>query len=53
MTSIGHQVAPFDTLAGLAPAASQQIATAAGPQERGVRKWLGATNYAARTAGRS
>ncbi len=42
MTSIGHQVGLFDTLAGLPPATSQDIADAANLQERYVREWLGA-----------
>lgn len=42
MTSIGHQVGLFDTLAGLPPATSEQIADAAGLQERYAREWLGA-----------
>jgi 2-polyprenyl-3-methyl-5-hydroxy-6-metoxy-1,4-benzoquinol methylase len=42
MTSIGHQVGLFDTLAGLPPATSDEIARAAGLQERYVREWLGA-----------
>jgi SAM-dependent methyltransferase len=42
MTSIGHQVGLFDALAELPPATSQQIAEAAGLNERYVREWLGA-----------
>jgi SAM-dependent methyltransferase len=42
MTSIGHQVGLFDTLATLPPATSDQIASAAGLHERYVREWLGA-----------
>jgi 2-polyprenyl-3-methyl-5-hydroxy-6-metoxy-1,4-benzoquinol methylase len=42
MTSIGHQVGLFDTMASLPPATSQQIAEAAGLHERYVREWLGA-----------
>lgn len=42
MTSIGHQVGLFDTMAGLSAATSEQIASAAGLQERYVREWLGA-----------
>ena len=42
MTSIGHQVGLFDTLAGIPPATSRQIADAAGLQERYAREWLGA-----------
>lgn len=42
MTSIGHQTGLFDTMAGLPPATSQQVADAAGLNERYVREWLGA-----------
>jgi SAM-dependent methyltransferase len=42
MTSIGHQTGLFDTMAGLPPATSGQIAAAAGLNERYVREWLGA-----------
>jgi SAM-dependent methyltransferase len=42
MISIGHRTGLFDTMAGLTPATSQEIATAAGLQERYVREWLGA-----------
>ena len=42
MTSVGHQVGLFDTMAGLRPATSQQIGEAAGLNERYVREWLGA-----------
>ncbi|MDV3350026.1 class I SAM-dependent methyltransferase [Leptothoe sp. LEGE 181152] len=42
MTSIGHRTGLFDTLAELPPATSQQIADAAGLNERYVREWLGA-----------
>jgi SAM-dependent methyltransferase len=42
MTSIGHQVGLFDAMADLPPASSQQIAQAAGLNERYVREWLGA-----------
>jgi 2-polyprenyl-3-methyl-5-hydroxy-6-metoxy-1,4-benzoquinol methylase len=42
MTSIGHQTELFDTMAGLPPATSQQIAATAGLNERYVREWLGA-----------
>ncbi len=42
MTSIGHQVDLFGTMAGLRPSTSQQIADAAGLNERYVREWLGA-----------
>lgn len=39
--SIGHQLGLFDTLAALPWATSQQIADAAGLNERYVREWLG------------
>jgi hypothetical protein len=42
MTSIGHQVGLFDTMADLPPATSAAIALAAGLNERYVREWLGA-----------
>lgn len=42
MTSIGHRTELFDTLAELPPSTSQQIADAAGLNERYVREWLGA-----------
>ncbi|MEB3210943.1 MAG: class I SAM-dependent methyltransferase [Leptolyngbyaceae bacterium] len=41
MLSIGHRTHLFDTMAGLPPSSSQQIADAAGLQERYVREWLG------------
>lgn len=41
MTSIGHRTGLFDTLAKLPPSTSQQIAEAAGLNERYVREWLG------------
>ncbi|RVW05814.1 class I SAM-dependent methyltransferase [Rhodococcus xishaensis] len=41
LTSIGHQTGLFDTLAGLEPATSADIARAAGLNERYVREWLG------------
>jgi SAM-dependent methyltransferase len=40
--SIGHQLGLFDTMAGLAPSTSREIADAAGLDERYVREWLGA-----------
>jgi SAM-dependent methyltransferase len=40
--SVGHQAGLFDTLAALPPSTSQQIAAAAGLNERYVREWLGA-----------
>ena len=42
MTSIGHQVGLFDTMAGLPPSTCDAIARAAGLRERYVREWLGA-----------
>ena len=42
MLSIGHRTGLFDTLAGLPPATSEDIAKAAGLNERYVREWLGA-----------
>lgn len=41
LASIGHELGLFDTLAALPPATSQQIADAAGLEERYVREWLG------------
>ncbi|MCV7168338.1 class I SAM-dependent methyltransferase [Mycobacterium manitobense] len=41
LLSIGHQTRLFDTMAGLPPATSAQIADAAGLDERYVREWLG------------
>ena len=40
MLSVGHRTGLFDTMAGLAPSSSQQIADAAGLDERYVREWL-------------
>jgi 2-polyprenyl-3-methyl-5-hydroxy-6-metoxy-1,4-benzoquinol methylase len=42
MTSIGHRTGLFDTMAGMPPATSQQIADRAALNERYVREWLGA-----------
>jgi 2-polyprenyl-3-methyl-5-hydroxy-6-metoxy-1,4-benzoquinol methylase len=42
MTSIGHRTGLFDAMAGLPPSTSDQIADAAGLNERYVREWLGA-----------
>ena len=42
MFSIGHQLRLFEVLAKLPDATSQEIADAAGLQERYVREWLGA-----------
>ncbi|MCG6495418.1 class I SAM-dependent methyltransferase [Kitasatospora sp. A2-31] len=41
MTSVGHQTGLFDTMAGLEPSTSTEIADAAGLNERYVREWLG------------
>ncbi|HEX2212380.1 MAG TPA: class I SAM-dependent methyltransferase [Mycobacterium sp.] len=41
LLSIGHQTGLWDSLAGLPPATSAQIADAAGLNERYVREWLG------------
>jgi ubiquinone/menaquinone biosynthesis C-methylase UbiE len=40
MTSIGHRTELFDTMAELPPSTSQQVADAAGLNERYVREWL-------------
>jgi 2-polyprenyl-3-methyl-5-hydroxy-6-metoxy-1,4-benzoquinol methylase len=42
MISIGHRTGLFDTMSQLPPANSEQIAKAAGLNERYVREWLGA-----------
>lgn len=42
MTSVGHRTGLFDTMATLPPSTSEQIAQAAGLNERYVREWLGA-----------
>ena len=42
MLSIGHKTRLFDTMSQLAPSTSEQIAKAAGLQERYVREWLAA-----------
>ena len=41
LASLGHQTGLFDALADLPPATSEQIADAAGLNERYVREWLG------------
>ncbi|MFI6448285.1 class I SAM-dependent methyltransferase [Kitasatospora sp. NPDC050543] len=41
LSSVGHQSGLFDTMAGLPPATSEEIARAAGLDERYVREWLG------------
>jgi 2-polyprenyl-3-methyl-5-hydroxy-6-metoxy-1,4-benzoquinol methylase len=40
--SVGHQVGLFETMGGMAPSTSEEIAAAAGLNERYVREWLGA-----------
>lgn len=47
MTSIGHRAGIFDAMTTLPPSTSEEIASAAGLNERYVREWL-----AAMTAGR-
>jgi SAM-dependent methyltransferase len=47
MTSVGHRTGLFDALRETGPATSEELATAAGLDERYVREWLGAM-----TAGR-
>ncbi|HEX6997175.1 MAG TPA: class I SAM-dependent methyltransferase [Gammaproteobacteria bacterium] len=42
MVSIGHRTGLFDAMAGLPPSTSEEIAQAAGLNERYVREWLGA-----------
>ncbi len=42
MTSIGHRTGLFDVLSQLPPSTSEEIARAAGLNERYVREWLGA-----------
>ena len=42
MLSIGHQTGLFDAMSGLPPSTSDEIARAAGLNERYVREWLGA-----------
>jgi 2-polyprenyl-3-methyl-5-hydroxy-6-metoxy-1,4-benzoquinol methylase len=41
LMSLGHQTGLLDTMAGLPPATSSEIAEAAGLNERYVREWLG------------
>ncbi|KAB1149456.1 class I SAM-dependent methyltransferase [Streptomyces luteolifulvus] len=41
LTSVGHECGLFDTLAGLPPSSSADIAKAADLDERYVREWLG------------
>ena len=42
MISLGHRTGLFDTLRDLPPSTSEEIADAAGLNERYVREWLGA-----------
>ncbi|MEU1368106.1 methyltransferase domain-containing protein [Streptomyces sp. NPDC005803] len=42
MAGLGHQSGLFDTMALMTPATSEEIARAAGLNERYVREWLGA-----------
>jgi 2-polyprenyl-3-methyl-5-hydroxy-6-metoxy-1,4-benzoquinol methylase len=42
MISIGHRTGLFDTMAGISPSTSEQIAAEAKLNERYVREWLGA-----------
>jgi 2-polyprenyl-3-methyl-5-hydroxy-6-metoxy-1,4-benzoquinol methylase len=42
MISIGHRTKLFDTMSGMSPSTSAEIAAAAGLNERYVREWLGA-----------
>lgn len=42
LVSIGHRTRLFETMAGLAPSTSDEVARAAGLEERYVREWLGA-----------
>jgi len=42
MTSMGHRTGLFDAMSNLQPSTTEQIADAAGLNERYVREWLGA-----------
>lgn len=42
MVSLGHRSGLFDTMRGMDPSTSEQIASRAGLNERYVREWLGA-----------
>ena len=42
MAGLGHESGLFDVMAGLRPSTSEEIARAAGLDERYVREWLGA-----------
>lgn len=46
MVSVGHRTGLFDTMAGLPPSTSPQLAAAAGLHERYVREWLHALTTA-------
>jgi len=46
MISIGHRVGLFDTMAGLPPSTTTEVAAAAGLNERYVREWLGSMTTA-------
>jgi 2-polyprenyl-3-methyl-5-hydroxy-6-metoxy-1,4-benzoquinol methylase len=46
MVSIGHRTGLFDTMSGRPPSTSEEIAEAAGLNERYVREWLGAMTAA-------
>jgi 2-polyprenyl-3-methyl-5-hydroxy-6-metoxy-1,4-benzoquinol methylase len=45
-SSVGHQTGLFDVMAGLPPSTSDEIASAAGLNERYVREWLGGLTLA-------
>jgi SAM-dependent methyltransferase len=45
-SSVGHQTGLFDVMATLPPSTSEQIAEAAGLNERYVREWLGGVTLA-------
>src|SRR5437879_5658192 len=42
MISVGHRTGLFDVMSGMGPSTSEEIANAAGLNERYVREWLGA-----------
>ena len=46
LLSVGHQVGLFETLAGMRPSTSPEIAHAAGLDERYVREWLAGVTMA-------
>ncbi|HMO55599.1 MAG TPA: hypothetical protein PJ994_13920, partial [Tepidiformaceae bacterium] len=46
MISVGHRSGLFDTLAGLPPSTSAEVAAAAGLNERYVREWLASMTVA-------